>query len=265
MSLTWSAHISWLFRELPYRERVLAARRAGFQRIETAWPERLDVEPLVAAVREQEMEVVLLNCNAGDAAGGERGFLNDPARREQAERDFLAAAELALRLGAPYVNVLLGRELPGFSRAVQRRAVVSALNVFAPQAAARGLRVLLEPINAIENPGYLAPTPEDAVALIEECGSDALGLLLDVYHVARAGADPLVAIERCAALIGHVQISDCPGRGRPGSGALEVRGILECLRAGGYAGSLGLEYEPATGTEESLEMLWRERYPVRLR
>jgi hydroxypyruvate isomerase len=34
----WSAHISWLFGELPYLERVGAARAAGFGTIESAWP-----------------------------------------------------------------------------------------------------------------------------------------------------------------------------------------------------------------------------------
>lgn len=264
MSLTFSAHISWLFGELPYLERVGAARRAGFHRIETAWPRAEDREGLAGVVAEQEMEVVLLNCPAGDAEGGERGFLNDPLRREEAERDFLAAADLAQRVGAPSLNALVGRELPDVPPASQRRAVLEALRAFAPEAAARGLRILVEPVNSIENPGYLAPTPGAALELIEECGSDSLGVLLDVYHVARAGGDPLAEIERCGALIGHVQISDFPGRGEPGSGELHFGGILERLAAVGYGGSVGLEYVPRGTTESSLNFLYEERYPVLL-
>jgi hydroxypyruvate isomerase len=265
LSLTWSAHISWLFGELPYLERVGAARRAGFHRIETAWPPDDDErDGLARALATEGMEVVLLNCDAGDADAGERGFLNDPARREEAERAFLAAAELAQRIGAPNLNLLVGRELAGTSPAAQRRAVAEALSSFAPEAAARGLRILVEPINSIENPGYLAPTPRHAIELIEQCGSDALGVLLDVYHVARSGEDPMSAIERCGALIGHVQLSDCPGRGRPGSGELDVPRILESLGAGGYRGSVGLEYAPRGTTESSLELLREERYPVLL-
>jgi hydroxypyruvate isomerase len=265
VSLTYSAHISWLFGELPYLERVGAARRAGFHRIETAWPEQAeDREGLAGVVAEQQMEVVLLNCPAGDMEGGERGFLNDPLRREDAERDFLDAADLAQRVGAPSLNALLGRELPGIPLASQRRAVVEALSAFAPEAASRGLRIVVEPVNSIENPGYLAPTPRAALELIEECDSDALGVLLDVYHVARAGGDPLAEIDRCGALIGHVQISDHPGRGRPGSGELDFVGILERLNAVGYRGSVGLEYRPRGTTESSLSFLHEQLYPALL-
>lgn len=265
MSLTWSAHISWLFGELPYLERVRAARETGFQRIETAWPQSSrDCERLPDTVVEQGVQVVLLNCNAGDVQGGERGFLNDSSRREEAERDFLAAAELAQRLGTTSLNMLVGRELPGVGLADQRRAVVHALRAFAPEARARGLRILLEPINAIENRGYLLPTPGAAAELIEECGSEGLGVLLDIYHVACAGDDPVAAIERCGALIGHVQISDFPGRGHPGSGELPIPEILARLAASGYEGSVGLEYAPGESTVSSFAFLGDARYPVQL-
>ncbi|MHB8242160.1 MAG: hydroxypyruvate isomerase family protein [Solirubrobacteraceae bacterium] len=265
MSLTWSAHISWLFGELPYLERVRAACEAGFQNIETAWPQSTrDCERLPDAVAEQGVQVVLLNCNAGDAHGGERGFLNDSSRREEAERDFLAAADLAQRLGAANLNLLVGRALPDVSLTEQRGAVVDALRAFAPEARARGLRILLEPINEIENGGYLLPTPAAAAELIEECGSDGLRILFDVYHVACAGDDPRAAIKRCGPLIGHVQISDFPGRGHPGSGELPMAEILEELAAGGYEGCVGLEYAPGESTGSSLAFLGEARYPVQL-
>jgi hydroxypyruvate isomerase len=266
VSLTWSAHISWLFCELPYLERVAAARRVGFARIETAWPALAgDRDGLPRAVLEGDMEMVLLNCPAGDSDTGERGFLNDPARREEVQAGFLVAAELAARVGAPNLNVLVGRELSHLPAEVQRRSIVDALRELASQASARGLRILVEPVNAIENPGYLAPTAEDALELIEECGSEGLAVLLDLYHVARMGGDPVAAIEHCGPVIGHVQISDCPGRGQPGSGTLDVAGILECLEAQGYAGSVGLEYTPGASTEESLAFIAEGRYPVALR
>ena len=255
MSLRWSAHISWLFCELPYLERVGAASKAGFRCIETAWPAEADRMLLPAVVAEHGLDVALLNCFAGDVERGERGFLNDPARREEAELAFLAAAELAGLLGVRNLNLLVGRALPQVSLERQRATVLDVLGTLAAEAQVRGLRILLEPLNAIEHPGFLAATPDAAAALVERCGSDALGLLLDVYHVARAAGDPIAAIERHAALIGHVQISDWPGRGQPGSGALDVWGILESLDAGGYTGAVGLEYEPRGTTESSLEFL----------
>jgi len=259
VSLHWSAHISWLFTERPYLERVGAARRAGLGTIETAWPAPADHDALAAAIAEHGVGVALLNCEEGDVQNGERGFVNDPARREQAERAFAAAAELAQRIGARQINVLVGRELAGVSRERQLRAVLDALRAFAQEAQERDLRIVLEPLNEVDNPGYLAPTPAAAAALIEQVGSDAVGLLLDVYHVARAGAEPVAAIERHAALIRHVQLSDFPGRGQPGSGSLDIWGLLQRLDASGYSGAVGLEYEPRGTSDASLRFLADER------
>lgn len=167
-----------------------------------------------------------------------------------------------MAIGAPNLNLLVGRALPGVPEADQRAAIVSALRSFAPLAGRRGLRILLEPVNAIENPGFLAPTPDAAVELIEAVGpkhAEQLGLLLDPYHVARAGEDPARAIERHREWIGHVQVSDHPGRGAPGTGALPIWELLEQLRAAGYHGAVGLEYEAASPTEGSLGFMHEER------
>jgi hydroxypyruvate isomerase len=261
----WSAHISWLFAERPYGERVGAARAAGFSTIESAWPEdERERGELAAAVAEQRradpgFAVALLNCPAGDTAGGERGVVNDDARREEAEAAFAEAVELAVAIGAPNLNLLVGRALPGVPESRQRAAVVAALRSFAPVAGARGLHILLEPLNEIENPGFLAPTPDAAAELIEAAGSDRLGLLLDLYQVARAGDDPARAIERHRERIGHVQVSDHPRRGAPGSGSLPIWNLLERLRASGYDGAVGLEYEAAAPTEGSLGFMDDER------
>ncbi len=205
------------------------------------------------------VEVALLNFPAGDVAHGERGYVNDESRREEAERGFTDALELAVTIGAPNLNLLVGRALPGVSEERQRAAVLAALRSFAPIAATAGVRILLEPLNASENPGFLAPTPDAAAALIEAVGSDALGLLLDVYHVACAGEDPAGAIARHGELIGHVQVADHPGRGAPGSGSLACWEILEALAASGYDGAVGFEYDARGETERSLGFLREPR------
>ncbi|HST34190.1 MAG TPA: TIM barrel protein [Solirubrobacteraceae bacterium] len=257
-----------MFVERPYLERVAAARAAGFSTIESAWPEdERDRAGLAAAVAEQHrgdpgFAVALLNCPIGDAAGGERGFVNDDTRRDEAEEAFAEAVELAVAIGARNLNLLVGRALPGVPESRQRDAVLAALRSFAPVAGEHGLRILLEPVNAIENPGFLAPTPDAAVELIEAAGpehAEQLGLLLDLYHVARAGGDPAGAIDRHRKWIGHVQVSDHPGRGAPGTGELPIWELLEALHASRYEGAVGLEYTAPAPTERSLEFMRDER------
>jgi hydroxypyruvate isomerase len=125
------------------------------------------------------------------------------------------------------------------------------------------LSVVVEPLNDAENPGYLAPDPASARQLIEEAGSEALGILLDVYHLARVGTDPLETIDHHGELIRHVQISDFPGRGEPGSGNLDIPAILARLRSCGYRGAIGLEYRPTGATGTSLAFTESADYPVR--
>jgi hydroxypyruvate isomerase len=204
----------------------------------------------------------LLNCPAGDTAGGERGFINDDTRREEAESAFAEASELAVAIGTPSLNLLVGRALPGVPESRQRAAIVAALRSFAPVAGELGLRILLEPVNEIDNPGFLAPTPDAAVELIEAAGpehAEQLGLLLDIYHVARAGDNPARAIERHHEWIGHVQVSDHPGRGAPGTGGLPIWELLEQLHASGYDGAVGLEYRAESAPEGSLGFMRDER------
>ena len=73
---TWSAHISMLFAERPYAERVRLAREAGFDWVETWWPAtEEDRLALRRAVAEEGVGVALVNLDGGDLAAGERGHL----------------------------------------------------------------------------------------------------------------------------------------------------------------------------------------------
>jgi hydroxypyruvate isomerase len=80
-------------------------------------------------------------------------------------------------------------------------------------------------------------------------------LLYDAYHAARMGLDPCEDVARHADLIGHVQYADCPGRGAPGTGTVDLWRFVERLDAAGYAGAIGLEYDPRGDTAATLDVL----------
>ena len=245
----WSAHISMLFAERPYAERIGLAREHGFRWVETWWPAaQADREALVAGVGEHGMRVALVNTDGGDMSAGERGFLCDPAQEDRARRAVLDGLELAARVRARSLHALVGCVPEGLGRAAAEGQAAGMLRELVPEARRRGIAVVVEALNPHDAPGYLTPTPEDVVRVT---GGEA-GLLLDAYHMLRSGRDPAAEARRFGDAIGHVHVADSPGRGAPGTGDLDLPAFLAALAEAGYDGPIGLEYDAAGDTPSSL-------------
>jgi hydroxypyruvate isomerase len=249
----WSAHLSALFRELPYLARPQAAAEAGFTAVETWWPDDGLGEAWARETERLGLGVSLVNCYGGDLELGERGFLNVPARRDEALDAFRAAVRLADRCRARVINVLVGREYPGPSRDEQLAQAASVLTECAGLAG--DVTIVVESINALDVPGSLVPTPAAAAELVETVGSSRVRLLYDAYHAARAGGDPVRDVAAFGPLLGHVQYADCPGRGEPGSGEVDLRAFAAAVERTGYDGPIGLEFFADGPTVDALGFL----------
>jgi hydroxypyruvate isomerase len=250
--LIWSAHLSMLFRELPYLERPRAAAEAGFTAVETWWPGDGVGLQWVDEIARSRLAVSLINAYGGDVEAGDRGFLNTPERHGEAIDACHNAVEFARRCGAPRINVLVGRELPGRTREAQLGQVAATLAECTAIAREAGLTIVIEPINERDVPGYLVPTAAAAAELIASVGSPNLRLLYDAYHAARSGGDPCQEVAGLAPLIDHVQYADCPGRGAPGTGELDLHAFVSALEDADYAGAVGLEFDPRGPTRNAL-------------
>lgn len=253
--MRWSAHLSMLFTEHAPLDRPAAAARAGFRCVETWWPPAEDVAAWVTAVRAAELDVACVNADGGDIGAGERGFCTDPRQADRTIEAVRAAVVVAAAVDAPAVNVLAGLISPERPAADQRAAAVEVLRACGEIAAATGRVIVVEPINDVDVPGYLVPTPDAAIALLADIAHPGVRLLYDAYHVARGGGEPLGEVARAGEWIAHVQYADCPGRGAPGSGALNLSALVERLAAVGYDGAIGLEYAPGGPTELTLAAL----------
>lgn len=253
--MIWSAHLSMLFCELPYAERPGAAARAGFRLVETWWPPDGLAGQWADEVAGHGLSVSLINAYGGDIEAGERGFLNVPERRAEALEACREAVAFARRCGAPRIHVLVGREFPGPSREEQLAEAAVALAQCAAVADDARVTIVVEPINELDVPGYLVPTPAAAAELIEAVGSSRVRLLYDAYHAARAGLDPCRDVVPYVPVIDHVQYADCPGRGAPGTGTTDLRAFAAALESAGYTGAIGLELDPGGPTEAALGCL----------
>jgi len=244
-----------LFAEHDVLDRPAAAVAAGFAAIESWWPPDALVDEWAGRVLDAGVAVSCLNAWGGDLAAGERGFLNDGARRREAVAAVERALAVARRVGARRLNVLVGRELPSSARADQIEVVVELLRELAATASELGVTIVIEPINELDVPGYLVPTPAAAASLLERVGAPNVRILYDAYHVARSGLDPVAELAGVGDLVGHVQFADCPGRGAPGTGRIDLEAFVGALDALGYDGEIGLEFDPAGPTAAALAFL----------
>ncbi len=243
------ANVSIVFPQLPFLDRFAAASRAGFDLVECWWPhaelaDGLREDAIVDAVTRAGVSVVMLNFDGGDLPAGDRGLAGDPGRAAEFRANVPRALALAGRLGCTKLNALAGKSVPGVAPADQWAVLCDSIAFAAREAAQVGATVLVEPLNLPETPGYLLPDVATALALIGAVPQSNVQLQFDVYHIARAGADPVAAVRQAAGHIGHVQVADVPGRHEPGTGTLPFDLILDALREAGYDGDVGLEYAP---------------------
>ncbi|GAB3884921.1 hydroxypyruvate isomerase family protein [Terrabacter terrigena] len=258
--LRYLANCSMLFTELPLLERPAAARAAGFDTIELwwPWPEQpvpadRDVDALVTAVQDAGVRLAGLNFFAGDLAGPDCGVLSIPARSQQFRDNVEVTLGIGEQLGTRAFNALFGNRVDE-SSPEEQDALGRENLAFAARAAERiGATVLVEPVSGPKP--YPLRTAADAVSVVDDvraAGAPNIGFLLDLFHLANNGDDPEAAIAAFGDHITHVQVADWPGRGEPGSGGLDLDGLLARVAATGYGGFVGLEYKPTTTTLESL-------------
>jgi hydroxypyruvate isomerase len=255
----FAANLSMLWPELDVYDRFKAAAEAGFARVEILFVHTLDRERIAQLLGEHHLELVLFDPSPGDWEAGERGLLCIPGREREFMRSVQDALEAASRFGTRRLNAIAGVVPAGVSRLAAEQTAIDNLRKAAPLADAAGVKLLVENINSVDMPGYVADTVDRAVALVQSVDLPNVRLQLDQYHVGMMGGDPLGALREHRHLIEHVQIADVPGRHEPGTGQQPIPAFLEQLDALGYSGAVGLEYRPTAATDDALAWLPRAR------
>jgi hydroxypyruvate isomerase len=252
----FAVNVSILFKEAPFLERFARARAAGFGAVEFWWPAGEDLDQVRAAVRDADLEVALINFDAGDMPAGDRGLLSDPDRASQFRDNVPVALELAERLGCRRFNALVGLERSPAERDEQLALARENVAWAADEAARIGGEVLIEAVNTFENGPYLLHTTAQSSAFVREVNRPNVKLQWDAYHMQRMEGNLVATLREHFHEIAHVQVADSPGRGEPGTGEINFPYVLGALEELGYEGYVGLEYNPTTArTEDSFTWL----------
>ena len=255
--LNFSANLSFLFNEHDFLDRFGAAARAGFTGVEFHFPYDFDKAVLAEVVLTSGVEVVLFNLPAGNWAAGERGIACLPERKAEFQDGVGRAIDYAEALGCTRLNCLAGIQAGDRDQAME--TLVDNLRFAAAATQRAGIRLLLEPLNNRDNPGFLVPTTGAALRVLEAVGSRNLQVQYDVYHAQVMEGDLSRTLETHLMQIGHIQIADNPGRHEPGTGEIRFPFLFERLEQLGYAGWIGCEYKPSGATLDSFDWLaeWR--------
>ncbi len=249
------ANLTLLYNEFDFLDRFEAASQDGFKGVEYLFPYAWPREQLAERLATHGLTQVLHNLPAGDWAAGERGLAVLPDRVGEFQDGVGLAIDYATALGCKQVNCLAGIAPPGVAADVLRQTFVENLRFAARALKAAGIRLLAEPINTHDMPGFYLNHTAQALALFEAAGGDNLGLQYDVYHMQVMEGDLARTIETHRDRIGHIQIADNPGRHEPGTGEINYPFLFAHLDRLGYDGWIGCEYKPLASTREGLSWL----------
>jgi hydroxypyruvate isomerase len=114
------------------------------------------------------------------------------------------------------------------------------------------IRLLIEPINTLDIPGFFLSGTEQAVRIIADVRSSNLFVQYDIYHMQVMEGDIARSLQKHLPRIAHVRLADNPGRHEPGTGEINYPFLFRHLDAIGYRGWVGCEYKPRTTTVDGL-------------
>ena len=253
----FAANVSTMFPELPVAERFAAARAIGFQAVEYLFPYGESSGDIRHRLRETGIRMILLNTPLGDASAGERGLAAVPGRQADFKDHFGQALCYARTLDVPMIHVMAG--------VVAEEQRIDAEVVFAENvrhaadvAATHGIRILLEPLNHEDTPGYFLTLTAETRRLIKAIGRDNVRLQYDLYHRQIMEGNLARGISDNLDLIAHIQFSSVPDRHEPQFGEVNMPYLFEVCDRLGYDGWIGCEYRPMTTTMQGLS--WGRPY-----
>lgn len=252
--MKFSANLGFLWNELDLPTAIRAAKTAGFKAVECHWPYDVAAPDVNAALRETGLTMLGLNTRRGNVANGDNGLSAIPERVEEARDAIDEAVNYAAAIKAQCIHVMAG-----FASGPEAHKTFTAnLKYACDTALIHGIKILIEPLNHYDAPGYFLTTTEQAGNLIKEVKAVNLALMFDCYHVQLMEGDLSHRLAELMPVIGHIQFASVPDRGTPDHGEINFEHIFSIISELGYSAPVGAEYKPVGPTIDTLG--WMSKY-----
>jgi hydroxypyruvate isomerase len=244
-----AASVEMMFREVPLLDRFALAAQAGFRAVEVQAPYAETREDIALRARRHGVPVVLMNVLPALAAL--------PGREEEFRTALTRALGYAEASGCGQLHCLAGAT----DDPQAEGTFVANLKWASEEARRTGTRLLIEPLNTRDNPGYFLTGTAQARRILDRVGSDNIRLQYDCYHMQIMEGNLAATLKANLDAIGHVQIAGVPDRHEPDARQeINYTYLLPLLDDLGYQGWVGCEYRPRASTVEGLG--WARAYGI---
>ena len=249
MEFNFSANTGYLWKELPFIDRIKMAKVHTFNSLEFHdEPHEVNLAELKKLLSDSELNVNGMNVRMGDTFG----CAAIPDQSDKAQNEIKDAITIAEDLGAKALHIL-----SGVTKHNQNSINTFISNLkFALDNSK--ILILIEPVCEEQLPGYFLRTIDQAAAIIDTIDHPRLKIMFDCYHIYKESGDLVKNFADHADKIGHVQIAAAENRAEPFPGALNYSDILPEFKRLGYQGAFGCEYRPSGSTEGGLG--WRDPF-----
>jgi hydroxypyruvate isomerase len=247
----FAANLTMMFTEWAFLDRFDAAAEAGFAAVEFLFPYEHPPEAVAEGLERNKLTQALFNMPPGDWAKGERGFAALPDRYEDVKASVATALIYAEATGVKRLHMMAG--IGDANDPAAWESYRRAVRYGAEALAARGLDLLLEPINPRGVPGYFLNDFNRTEIFIRELALPNVKLQFDIFHRQILHGDVTVALRQMLPITGHIQIASIPSRNEPDGEELNYAYLFAQLDRLGYEGYVGCEYNPRAATLDGLE------------
>ena len=242
-----AGNFSMMFGEVDMLQRFTLAARVGFRGAEIQNPYGQTSLEIAEAYRASGLEAVLFNVPTAVGA--------IPGHESDFDAGFARALEYAEAAGCGQIHCLAGHT----DDANAETTFVANLRRASAAARPLGVRLLVEPLNTQDNPGYFLTGSAQARRIIDLVGEDNVFLQYDVYHMQIMEGCLTETIRANLDIISHIQIAGVPGRHEPNrSQEVNYPYLFEMLDDAGYDRWVACEYRPLGDTIAGLA--WARAY-----